>query len=503
MPTSGNGNTPTPASTVVREIIGRDVIAFQYWRRMIGYSLDRTQPDYAFWDSLRRGKAVGFEFAGLFCRPITEVIAAHVLGTSVGASLLPDDSLSADRVEYTNSLLGRLFSRSMMTLMTLLIDLYALGDQYIVVNADGSFSVPSPDTVSVEYDPIDYRRLAKVTLCTELPDVVLTDEYTASVRTLKIKYVKRVGDHPAGSVESVEFPNLIGVVPVVHFASDRSANELYGRPVYESMLRLLSRYDDLIEKGLDGAEIMGNPVPVISGLDSSGTVQTAYAPQTDEDYVDIDGNVETRDVLTVDTRAGMLLRGSAQFSFASPPTGFTDDIRNMLKLLFLLLLDHTRLPEALWGGAISSSKASADAQMPPFYQYIQGRRLLLEGQGGDTVLGHRATGGLLELIDLWLRCRALVDPQVIVAPVEIVWSPLSEVDLHAKWEWVSWLRQMGLITGVTAVELSGLVEDATAEVSAAAEEASSVPSAETFGQELMDALRRVGELEPELGVTST
>jgi len=460
---------PSRPRRVVSEVINR-VVRFNIWRMTPAQvTVDRTITNYEFWDRLRRGMAEGYEFGGLFCLPLAQLIASHVLDEDVNARLVASANGTSPNGhhEYTNTLLARFMAQYRALLSQVLVDTYGLGDQFVVVNADGTLSVPSPETVEVTYSPIDYRKVILITITTRLEDYVVTDAYTAEARTLTVERLRTTEEGEKGIVSLEVYPNLIGRIPVVHFPNDRSANETHGRPLYEPLLHLFSRYDDLMEKAIDGAELMGNPVPVVYGLKDPSAVVTAHEPQEDETFYDDDGHEETRQVINVDTRWGMILGEGGKFDFATPPVGFSRDTRDILKLLFLLMLDFTRVPEAVWGGAIASSKASAEAQMPPFYTYITGRRLQAEGQGEDAMLGTKAAGGFLELLTIWLSYKKLTDPRVVLDPIEMIWPDLGNVDLDVKRKWMEYLHRMGLITDATAVGLSGFVEDPAKEVAQA------------------------------------
>lgn len=449
--------------TRTREIIGR-VSTNPMWRNYsAAKSVDATRPDYAFYDKLWRGKLKGYELGGLFARPICEITASWVMGDKVGISLQADEQTPA--TEYTDMVLDRLMASMRSMLQELAVNLYGLGDQYVIVNADGSFSLPSPDTVTVEYDPLDYRKAVKYTITTTFEQATITDEYTAEMRIVSIKWVK------GSKVEKFEYPNLIGRIPIVHFANDRGVNEQYGRPIYESMLHLFHRYNTLIEKSLDGVELMGNPIPTFEGMKDPQATFEANSTATDETWTDSDGSTQTRRRIDFDNLPALFIGEGGSFKFASPNNGFTSDVRDMLKLLFLLVLDFTRIPEVIWGNELSSARASAQEQMKTFYQHIQSKRNAIEGRAADTILMTSATGGLHELIDIWLRYRALTDRQIVVAPVRFAWSDLSQQDEALRLQWTQWAHGTKLVTDETALRLSQLVDNPALEVEQAAEEA--------------------------------
>lgn len=471
----------------VSEIVGRVVYAIPLWRLRFNKSVDQTVTDYQFNDNLRRGKAAGFKFGGLFIQPLCQIVVSHLIGTGVIPQLAEateaDDETSP--LAYTNDLLQRFFRRIHGLLLVMFEDLFGLGDQYVIVNADGSLSIPSPDTVEVEYDPLDYRKPIKYTITTRLEKATITDEYRVDGRTVTIRYGSPYRETPTQPDQVFQYANLIGRIPIVHFANDRSANETHGRPIWEGLLRLFSRYDDLLEKSLDGVEIAGFPIPVFEGMENINETITANAAAQTEPYTDIQGNAEEREVINFDRNPTVFIGKGGQFNFKGPQSGFSGDVRDMLKSLFLLMLDYTRVPEALWGGAIASSKASAEVQMPPFYTYIEGRRVRLEGEGSDDVLGTEAEGGLHELVDIWLRTRQLTDTRVIVGPVVFQWPELSEENEELRLKWVEFLKRESCMTGETALMLSDLVDDPEAEYEKAKEEKEA--AAEDDFQRQMDA----------------
>lgn len=442
----------------VREIIGRVANALSSVLYPASYqSVDKTVTNYRFWDELRRGKLPGFEFSGLLVRPIAQISTAWVLGNGVQAKL-------AEAEEYTDNLLQRWMTSIHSTMLQFIEDLYSLGDQYVVINPDGSISVPSPDTVVYKYSDLDYRQPVSATITTVQEKVTIIDEYRLDGRTLTIKYA----DDP-NNPEVYEYPNLIGVLPVIHFANERGTNETHGRPLMEAMYTLLSKYNDLFKKLIGGAELMGNPFPVIEGAEDPDEVLETNGEEVEEN--DSQGNIVTRWVLNFKRMTSMVLGKGASLKLVSPGNGFTDDIRNVLKAMFLLVMDFTRIPEVIWGNELSSSRASAGEQMQTFYQHVEHKRVALEGQGTDDLLQIEARGGIFQMIDIWLRYRSLTDRQVKVAPVILRWPELNSKGDEMRLKWTEFLRGEGLLPDEETVAQSDLVEDVATIVEKAKEEA--------------------------------
>src|SRR5690606_21588032 len=63
----------------------------------------------------------------------------------------------------------------------------------------------------------------------------------------------------------------------------------------------------------------------------------------------------------------------------------------LLQVLFNLIVEGSELPEFVWGGAIGSSKASAETQLEPFIKWIlkqRGEAMNWVNQLTDTVLAY-------------------------------------------------------------------------------------------------------------------
>ncbi|MBZ0291417.1 MAG: hypothetical protein K8L99_02510 [Anaerolineae bacterium] len=460
---------------VIRQIIGRVVWTTSNIWNNLRASVDTKKPDYAWWDQFRRGEKKGFRLSGLLAKPAAEIMASWVLGDGIDIRLQTAD-------EYTDTLLNRWSRRILSLLIQVIVDLYGLGDQYVIVNPDGSLSVPSPETVDAKYSTLDHRRLEKVTILNKLDKAELVDEYRLDGRTIRVKNTsKEPLDTPygivgAGQEISWEFENLIGRIPVVHFANERSANETHGRPMYEALYEWFSWYDDLLQKALVGAKRLSNPILAFVGLDDPAATKRANESPEEETYADEDGTERTRDRTEVDEDTPVMYAGKGgDAKFIGPGIGFTTDIRNMLKVLYLLFMEHLHLPDVVMGFEMSAARASAVEQIKTFFAHITFRRVALEGVGTDDTLGLGARGGLLELTDIWLRMRALTDSRVVIGPVDVSWPELSDKDAKLTKEWADSMHQRGVITDEMYVSLSERVEDPAGEIEKAREETNTDP----------------------------
>lgn len=439
----------------VAEIIGRTTHGAQaslLKSRTAVKTVDDTIPDYEFFDGLRRGKKRGYALGSLFAKRVENIYASWVMGDGVFVTLKEsgDKADETDPKTYTENELTDFISEELTTLIELERDKFGLGDQYVIVNADASLSVPSPDTVLVDRNPLDYRDVISVTITTKLDEVTIEDKYEPLLRTLTFKYSNQ-------RVDVFVFENLFGVIPVVQISFGMSANETSGHSVHEQLVPIYDQYDETIFKQLDGAKLIGTPMLAIQGLEDLTGVVNLNEPQDTTTYFDKDSNEVNQQQLNIDENAVLLIGKGGQALFVAPPTGFTSDTQQALKTLFLMLLEHTGIPEFIWGSQISSGRSSSEVQMQQWSRDVTGMRRFDEKW-------------LKKLCGLWLEARAFVDPQIVVEELAVAWPELLGEDAELLLKKLQMALDATLLTREQTLELLDLVEDAAAAVAQAEEE---------------------------------
>lgn len=454
----------------VREMIGRTAypgLQSSLYRSRAVKTIDETQPEYAYWDSLRRCKLPGYKLGGLFAKRIERVLASWIFGEGINVTLNKDiaEQYPEESVIYTNEQLKNfidalldsgqdnegdtldLDDQSGSMLLNIFRDAAGLGDQYPVVNSDGSLSIPSPDTVEMVRDELDYRLVLAVRITTKLDKVTIVDEYRADGRTVTIR--RMVNDRIVEEVE--QYANLIGRIPVVHVAYGRSGNEIYGHSIHEELRPLYDQYDDVLEKMLDGAKLLGNPFLAFTGLEDVQGVHDGNKPASTQTYADMQGVETDRPLLNLDKTSIFLVGKGGDAKFVSPPVGFSDDVKASLSVLFWLLFEHIGIPESLWGGELSSARATSETQLAQFVKELKG----WQKENG---------GWVVKLCKIWLQWRALTDPRLVVDKLSADWPAAVEKDKELLLKLVQYARDAGLLKNETALRLLELVEDAAAEV---------------------------------------
>ena len=439
-----NGNGASTPRVLVAEIIGR---TRHFISRILHplQSLDLGIADYKFWDHLRRGKQDGYELGGLFAKPIAKIYTAFTLGRGVAVA-----SEDEDTAEDVNKFLKDNWHEILRSYEHSI----ALGDMYIIINPDGSLQPVSPEKVEIMTDAVDQTQIIGYKITSSFTKSTIIDEIRLDGRTITITQSSPKPGVPNPTV--LEFNNLIGRLPVVHIANELSTNELTGHPAYEALLNLFAEYDDVLKNSLAGVKLLSNPLLVAEDLGDAQKFLDDNKTGT-ETQKNADGKNITVPVIDLNDLEMFAVEGDGTLKFIQPDT-FSVDAVAMLKKLFMLMLEHTSIPEWVWGGAVKSSKASVDAQAPAFVLQIMMRRLSAEKW-------------ILDLVDIWLRTQALFTPITIPDDISLQWEPVLEEDQTLLTAKVNAAFDRGALTPVTYLRLLHIVDDPEAEIERAKDEA--------------------------------
>lgn len=440
---------PGSATNIVQRIAGRltELLTTQtnilsvrlrhaslVWARRLRSTLmqpskDWRRSDYAWYKNAYYCQVRGLELSGLFIKPICSKITAWTLGMGVGWKL---DS------ETTQQSLTDWWTAHHAEIMRAMRGSLKQGDAFLVINPDLSLTLLPPDTVDPIVAEDDYGRIIgwRVTQVLAHPEttarMTLVDEYYADRRTQTTTIDGR-------EQSARTYPNLLGRLTIVHIANAMDEGDSFGHPEAEALVELLLRYNTVLEAAIDGNERQGRPTPVLSFetvadlnkfWEDYGTRETQTLPDGTTEQVTTSG-VDLSQILTV---------SGAQFQYASPGS-FTQDTEKLLGLLFYLLLEHAEIPEFVFGNAIASSMASANAQLPVLERYVEGRRL-------------DATGWLTEIAEIVLGLLSLTTPGVSAAETPAVqWKKLTN-DGALTLASLQWMFTEGLIDEKTALMLA-------------------------------------------------
>lgn len=450
----------------IREIIGRVSSISTYWtnRMRVTPTIDWTQVDAAFWDRVRRGRVEGLELSAPLLNPIYSKIAAWALG-------------QAPKFRFQNARTQEAFDGWLddnhAILLEAMEESLALGTPYLLINADLTITLLPPDVVEPIVDPEDYSKLIgwRITEVFQNPDMPgdimrIVDEYYADRRVVT-RWHK-------GKPTSKTYKNLIGRLPIIPIPNRRGINEAYGRPEAETLLKVLYEYHDVILHAIAGNKKQGRPTPVIENLGDEKTIQ-AFFKQFGRTYTykDEKGKDQTGVRVNLDSDNLVVLGGTGSFKYASPAP-FMGDVSKLLELFFYLIVQHSELPEFIFGVSIASSKASADAQLPTFTKFIEKKQSL-------------SRRWLLEVAEIVTAFQSLVEYRVKQERPTIQFEPLTTTEGALTLKAVSWAYAQGLLDEMSALTLLPIdVDDPAAVLKKAKEEAEARQAA--FDQQVDDEI---------------
>jgi len=398
---------------------------------------DLTQPDYAFWDRARRGKAVGLEISGLLLKPLASKIASYVMGQEPRWKC--EDANAQIR-------LNEWWSSAHAQMLRTYEESLNLGDFYIVINADLSTTIIPPHLVDpiVDENNFSQRIGFRITQSFSHPTdtgrtMTIVNEYTAEKR------VETITRSDGAPTSPKSYKNLIGLIPVVHVPNRKGMDEEYGRPEGEGTIPLLQKYGEIIDAAIKGNIRQGRPTPVIEQMGDTRAVEQFWQKYgrtvTQEN---LDGTTEANTVIDFDADNLVTLPGTATFSYKSPVSA-SKDVEVLLGLLFYLYLQHTEVPEFVWGNAIASSKASAEAQMPPFIKWLEKKRGLAETWMQQVA---RIVVAYYSIFETRINAQT---------KIAIQWQPLNEEDGKLILDALKYFHgEQAVIDDKTALELSPL-----------------------------------------------
>lgn len=429
---------------VIAEMIGntsRRILAL-IDRARFSSTQDTSQTNYEWYDRARRGLEPGLELSGVLMKPIHSNVAKWVLADRPQFKLDDDDAAGA---------LNEWMEEHWASVMDSLEESVALGNCFLLVNPDLSVSVISPDVVEPIVDENDYSQIIGWKVSQNFPHPTELNKHMYVVDAFYPDRRERTVEWDGQKGEKTTYRNVIGRAPIVFIPNVKSANELWGRPELEALVRsrrgVLHRYGEVLDAALDGNIRQGRPVRVFSFDDMSGlnAFNEMYGETQTITETNDDGEEITRQntIITVDTQAGVAVVGG-KVEFASPGSS-SGDTKTLLSILFYLIVQHTEIPEFALGVSMDSSRASAETQLPPFIKWIERRR-------------KKADKWLLELAEIVVGYQRAMGRVQAVQGLGIEWTKLTEDDRTLTFEVVKWALLEGLITKETALALAPNIE---------------------------------------------
>jgi hypothetical protein len=408
-------------------------------------SNDWGRSDYAFWRRAYWGKAKGLELSGLLIKPMVNKIAAWTLGRA------PQWKCENER---SQEVLSAWWGDHHSDVLRAWRAAIKQGDSVLVINADLSVTVVQPDLVDPIVADDDYGNVIgwRITQTLQHPDttarMVVVDEYYADRRVHRVEVDGR-------RTQETIYPNLIGRSQLVFIANHPEEGEQFGRAEAEALLALFHRYGEVLDAAVEGNVLQGRPTPVIT-FDTVQDLEKFWDLYgTTERHTLPDGSTESTPSLSVDVTQ-LLTLSAGTFDYKTPGN-FSDDVAKLLEIMFYLFLQHAEIPEFVMGNAISSSKASAETQMPVFEKFIE----MYQGEMARW---------LKQIAEIVLAYQSLIEPGVVAETPGLQWRKLTQ-DGRLTLDTVTWALEAGLLDDRTALVLAPVeVEDLDEVLEAAAEQ---------------------------------
>lgn len=343
-----------------------------------GPSLDLARPDYSFFDRAGRGNVKGLELSGLLLKPLASRITEWVAGRP--PTWIMDDN------EGDQKFLNDWWEANHTDVLRCVEESVRLGSSYMVVNPDLSTTIIPPNIVLPLQDDRDlsvfngwkvvetYQRIDTAgmgAMSSMLDSMQKVYEYTASAR-----FITNVRNGVPGRRH--RFANPLGYPTIIHVPNIRSSDEMFGRPDAEPIIQALFQYNEALSAAIRGNIRQGRPTPVVENIPDAATMKLFWDTYGRLETVKYpDGTSRQRYVVDWDPNQLLTLVGTSSFKYASPMSSSADTL-NLLEILFYLILQHTQIPEFVWGNALAGSRASSESQLEPFVKWVEKRRGRLE-----------------------------------------------------------------------------------------------------------------------------
>ena len=392
---------------------------------------DWSKPDYAYWREAIWARIDGLDLSGLLIRPVVEKVAAWTLGRAPTWKLDNDKAMDA---------LAEWWNDWHHIILKAWNDALSEGDAYVLIHTDATLAILPPESIEVIVSPDDYTKIVGYRSTQVLPHpsdesrMWIEDEWREDgfQRTVKIDGV--ITDFQV-------WPNPVpGMLPVIHISNRPLSNQTFGHPECEGLVSLLHKYGEVLDAAIEGNVLQGRPTPVLTFETVQDLEAFDIANAMTETQQLPDGRTQTVKTYDIDL-SQLLVASGAKFTYEAPGS-FVGDTTGILGLLFYLLLEHTQLPEFIFGNAISSSKASAETQMPVFIEYIKMRR-------------SEMSIWLNEIAQVVAVYLSLVSPDLVTQEQPgIQWEQLDHEDGSLTLETIKWAFLEGLIDDKVALMLA-------------------------------------------------
>lgn len=407
-------------------------------------------------------------------KPIINITTGFVVGK--GFNIEIDNPTKDERIAEAEDRINSWLEENMADLYDVIKFHFRDGDGYLYIDDFGQLDLLDAKTVTVQLDPVssqvigyDVRETAdelNPNSGQKITYIYLRQYRLDSVRILR--WAESDSQENATIVFRQEFRREAGNqfselvqrrLPIVHFANEKEARQVYGNSEYQNLLTIFKNYHAVLANSTKGVIYNGTPIPVLKGVSDPAklAVNTKDPDDTSEDSgKKLEWNQDTVLYLTGDGADAKFLQVS----------GLMDDAAKLLEIYFFLFVQGSETPEFAFGAAVSSSKASTETQMPVLVKKVERKQ-------------RRLTGAIQELVQLYIERNALLSDPLFInlsrqAPkIRVNFPNVAEEDKQLTLEAVQWAVENSIMTAETALRLvaGDMVKDVKEEIKNAAAEA--------------------------------
>lgn len=312
------------------------------------------------------------------------------------------------------------------------------GDSYIRIHKDGKLSIIAPHKVDKIVDPVtgelqgyDITHYVKNREKNKLTKYVEELRTTAPFRRVMIyEKDKSTPTVQEGSEDVDDFGSEIRPLPIIHFANEREADQIYGNSDYQNIYIDMMNYHSILENAVKNNIYNSNAIPILTGIDNP------------EKFMETNGIKMSDGSYNMKWDAKKLLLGGKDFDVkVVGGVANASDADKLLNIFFWKIAQGSETPEFVFGTAVSSSKASVQEQMPV---------AIMKGQRKQTQLSQPFT----ELVRNWLwygEKFRFPDFENLKSDLqfELKWLSIVDDDMNLNIEIVNALSEQGCITDKT------------------------------------------------------
>lgn len=268
----------------------------------------------------------------------------------------------------------------------------------------------------------------------------------------KMKIHRKVGDGE-WEIFKQESNNPLGIIPVVEFNQNKLSFDKVGYSDLSGAMKIISIYHQVLESTVNNSLYNSQPTMKFTGLEADPIefVKRMYG----------DASLQSGDVLDMsglyDVYGAYYLSGAQDVSWLTVPTTASSS-KEILNLLFYILVQITGVPEWVLGAGMEGAWATVKQQSVPLLQKIRAKRM---DMNDDLLKMNRYAYTVAKYYNN-TTTQAL--PEVDDYTTKIIWGDVLTNDIDVTLRLVEFMLSNHFITKETAVSVIGMVNDPTGEL---------------------------------------